>query len=517
METDPRALAPTPPSTPGAANLPGFLLALESLLKTKPSLWLVGGVYTLGGFTYFALLSVLAPFLSGCVFRGASHAEGVSQFLLAGLTTGSLGVMVLLAFLIDLVGVRVSVIVAVGSQLLGFLLLAAGSTLFGPGTFGIAMTTVFALALIALGSGLAHPAAQLAARQFTSSPNASMSFALLYALMNLGGFAAMLAPPGSTEALAGEPPVRTFALCAGVLLLALVLAAFVAPGRYLSKPEATAPAAQPSRTGFPVTACCSLALLLVFVGVLAPGPWHWLIVVPILGVVAVIALLPGTLRTSVVQAIQQHPLADPRFALLVFALMPVQTLFTYNWLVLPRYVMQAYPENVSDLFEKAVNAESLAIVLLVVGLTAFTYKVKTIHVIIGGTLVMALAPFALLVTSPLHLAGYLVLTTIGEAIWSPRVLQYVSDIAPPERQALYQGAAQLPWYLTKTLVPVLYVSAALSKYLPANGPSDPSTMWLLFGLLAMSAPVVLLLARRRLLPKPARGGDAGLAPLGSTR
>ncbi len=37
-----------------------------------------------------------------------------------------------------------------------------------------------------------------------------------------------------------------------------------------------------------------------------------------------------------------HPLADAKFFFFIFALIPVQTLFTYNWLILPQYLERAF-------------------------------------------------------------------------------------------------------------------------------------------------------------------------------
>ena len=67
------------------------------------------------------------------------------------------------------------------------------------------------------------------------------------------------------------------------------------------------------------------------------------------------------------------------------------------------------------------------------------------------------APAFLLVLGP-HwwtLAGYLLIMTIGEAMWQPRFLQYAAEIAPAGRTGVYMGVAQLPWFLTKVLVPLL--------------------------------------------------------------
>ena len=58
--------------------------------------------------------------------------------------------------------------------------------------------------------------------------------------------------------------------------------------------------------------------------------------------------------------------------------------------------------------------------------------------------------------------------TVGEAMWSPRFLQYAAEIAPEGRTGEYMGVAQLPWFLTKMIVPI-YSGWFLLHYCPEPG------------------------------------------------
>ena len=76
---------------------------------------------------------------------------------------------------------------------------------------------------------------------------------------------------------------------------------------------------------------------------------------------------------------------------------------------------------------------------------------------VWGTLVMGSSAFILALGPTFtNLLLYLILMSIGEAMWSARFLQYATEIAPEGKAGLYQGVAQLPWFLTKFLVPLLY-------------------------------------------------------------
>jgi dipeptide/tripeptide permease len=106
------------------------------------------------------------------------------------------------------------------------------------------------------------------------------------------------------------------------------------------------------------------------------------------------------------------------------------------------------------------------------------------------------APTFLLVIGPTFwtLLGYLVLMTVGEAMWQPRFLQYAAEIAPEGRTGAYMGVAQFPWFLTKVITS-LYSGWFLAHYCPKEGPTNTQTMWLIYGFIAISSTVVLVLAK----------------------
>ncbi|MFO0790580.1 MAG: MFS transporter [Pirellulales bacterium] len=90
---------------------------------------------------------------------------------------------------------------------------------------------------------------------------------------------------------------------------------------------------------------------------------------------------------------------------------------------------------------------------------------------------------------------YIVLLSIGEAFYSPRVYEYAASIAPKDQEASYAALSYIPFLLAKLLVGTLS-GALLAKYCPAEGPRDSGTMWLVVALTASISPVGLLVFRR---------------------
>lgn len=91
-------------------------------------------------------------------------------------------------------------------------------------------------------------------------------------------------------------------------------------------------------------------------------------------------------------------------------------------------------------------------------------------------------------------ALYLVIFSIGEAFYSPRVYEYAAAIAPTGQEASYGALAYIPFLIGKLLVGTS--GWILAAFCPATGPRRSDLMWLIFALAASVAPVGLLVFSR---------------------
>jgi MFS family permease len=91
-------------------------------------------------------------------------------------------------------------------------------------------------------------------------------------------------------------------------------------------------------------------------------------------------------------------------------------------------------------------------------------------------------------------ALYLAVFSIGEAFYSPRVYEYAAAIAPRGQEASYGSLAYLPFLVGKLLVGA--GGWLLAAFCPEQGPRHPEIMWLIFALAASVAPVGLIVFRR---------------------
>jgi len=204
------------------------------------------------------------------------------------------------------------------------------------------------------------------------------------------------------------------------------------------------------------------------------------------------------------EMLRELPFLDARFMFFIFILLPVRTLFAHQWLTLPDYIMRAYPAAVGAKYEWISGLNPLIIVIFVPLIAALTRRVSVITMMVIGTTLSALTTFLLVPGPNLHaLIAYVLLFSLGEAVWSSRFLEYVSEIAPPGRVGAYMGLAGIPWFLAK-FTTGLYSGTMLNRFVPQSGPQDTGTMWLIYGAVACLSPLGLIAAGRWLMHRPAK-------------
>ncbi len=438
------------------------------LARAPRALWGVNLSYFIEGLVYFGMLGYLAMFFNTSVGL-SDEAAGISVgFLTFGITFS----MFLFGGLGDKLGVRTAILIALTLMFIGRATISVGPTLgLGPDGLGspIHLLSMAGILLIVLGYGIYQPSAYAAVRKFTTPATASMGFAMLYALMNLGGWLPSFAFLLRDEKYLGLGIPGVYWIYTALTLVGILVTFFILTPKVEKEAIAQAALAHQQKE---VEESAAEPVKLPASAPFWAKVWHW---------------------------IKNHPLANPKFSFFIFSLIPVQTLFAHNWLTLPMYVNRAYQGTwLGQNFELATNFNPLLIFILVPIVTALTWRRNIYTMMILGTAIMALPTFLLTTgPSPAALFGFLVLMTIGEAMWQPRFLQYAAEIAPKGRTAAYMGIAQFPWFLTKVITP-LFSGYFLSKYCPADTPAaelNTETMWLIYGVIASTSSVLLILAR----------------------
>ena len=430
------------------------------LFKTSTAHKALNFTYLLEGLVYFGMLTLMAMFFNKYVALDDIQAGRVVGYLTAGITLS----MMLFGPMVDLVGIRKSILYSFVFLLVGRVILSLAPIYFHnrglwSDTYFVAMIGMLG---IIIGYGMYQPACYAAIKQFTTKHKAAMGYAMLYALQNLGGFLPVFLSPQLREWGDKHSPGQgiLFVYWAYVLftLLSLVLVVVFLTKKNIAKAQVDK-SLQEEDAGDPLAAMST--------------------------------------KEKMAYYIRNFPFKDMRFLFFIFILIPVQTLFAHNWLTLPQYCERAFSGIVSEKFEIFSNINPILIFILTPIVASFTAKADVYKMMIIGTFVMALPTFFLVLGPNIYtLMAFLVLMTIGEAIWQPRFLQLVADIAPKGMTGIYMGIGQFPWFLTKVITSQ-YSGWFLMHYCQEGvAPAQLNTqfMWLIYALIAVISPIGLVLA-----------------------
>ncbi len=492
MSTEP---TPEKPSSPLQEIIQPFI----DLAHAPRALWGINLAYVIEGMVYFGMLGYLAMYFNQYVGLG----DQLAGIMVGVLTSGITLAMLFLGPVADKWGVRFAILTAFILMLIGRVCLSLGPTIgLNPdGVWSpIHMLALVGILFVVTGYGMYQPGAYAAVRLFTTPKTAAMGFAMLYALMNLGGWLPSFF--GFVRQAIGIS--GAYWVYASLTLVALLCTYFILSKKTVQSAIAAAKSARGEGDHILLDESGHIGMDLPCVGCgynlrsLDPDGCC-----PECGAVVRKSMTPRETPKpqthepfDFVRWLRNHPLADAKFSFFIFCLIPVQTLFAHNWLTLPMYVERAFRGSlIGKYFEFAVNLNPILIFIFVPIVTALTQRARVYKMMIIGTAVMA-APTLLLAIGPSAwtLFGFLVIMTIGEAMWQPRFLQYAAEIAPEGRTGAYMGVAQLPWFLTKVLVP-LYSGWFLQRYCPPTGEQNTQVMWLIYGCIALMSTLLLILAK----------------------
>ena len=186
-------------------------------------------------------------------------------------------------------------------------------------------------------------------------------------------------------------------------------------------------------------------------------------------------------------------------------LIGVRAVFLYMALLSPKYWLRVIGENAPMGLFQAINP-----ILIVVGLILFiplANKFNIYRMLVFGGFISSISLFALVVPwrwfGSNHVIAYttmtyiqLVVLSIGEIIWSPKLQEYTAAVAPAGQEGSYLGMSLLPYFIAKTFISLLS-GHMLLRFCPegiqpqiAAGTlpfwRSPEAMWLILSGFALS-------------------------------
>ncbi len=497
----------------------------RAFFKAPKALWGINVPYVLEGLVYFGILTILGKYSSENVGLTDTQAGLVYSFLTGGITFA----MLLLGGVSDKIGVRNSLIVSFALFVVArFLIALSGSVGLSNGLWSpMFFTLISGIVIMVIAYGLYQPAAYAGVKRYTTPQTAAMGYAAIYGFMNLGaffsGFVSSLTRPNFVDSFPPNGLSAVFWVYVIVTFIALVITLVIITKKgdkeavekikaindkngVVEDEEEEKPKLKINNLPLIIYALVMLGLFLLS-GLAFNAPFNYQSNFSVFGLNISFDLFFFLSALGFVVCIYEflknrpyHPFRDKRFTFFIFILIPVQTLFAHNWLTLPYYLDRAFAGTVvSEYFEIFSNINPILIFILAPIVAGLTARADIYKMMIYGTFVMAIPTFLLTLGPNLYLfLTYVLIMTIGEAMWQPRFLQWIAEVAPKGMVGLYMGVGQFPWFLTKVITG-FYSGWFIMQYIPRGvSPSEMSseTMWFIYGLIAMTSTLGLVLAKK---------------------
>ena len=200
-----------------------------------------------------------------------------------------------------------------------------------------------------------------------------------------------------------------------------------------------------------------------------------------------------------------------RFLVLVSCVIGVRAVFLYMALLMPKYWLRVMGEQAPIGLFQAINP-----IIIVVGLILFiplSNKFNIYKMLVFGGFISSFSLFALVLpwrwVSADIVVGYTVLTyiqliilSVGEIIWSPKLQEYTAAVAPHGQEGSYLGMSLMPYFIAKTFIGLLS-GHMLVRFCPVGIQPQilagtlpfwrtPEAMWFLLGAFAVFGLVMAL-------------------------
>ena len=178
-----------------------------------------------------------------------------------------------------------------------------------------------------------------------------------------------------------------------------------------------------------------------------------------------------------------------RFLFVCLITVNIRMIFRHLDATLPKYMLREFGENVPKGTIYAINPA--LIIILVPLVTAATTAVDPLVMIHYGSYISAGSVFFLaLSTSIPACILFVIVLSIGEAVWSPRLNDYTMSVVEEGREGTFMALSSAPLFLAQ--LPVGFMSGhLLEEYCPEEGERHSKTMWLIIGLTTAMSPILM--------------------------
>ena len=170
-----------------------------------------------------------------------------------------------------------------------------------------------------------------------------------------------------------------------------------------------------------------------------------------------------------------------RFTVLISLLLGVRAVFLYLGLLFPKFWYRVIGEDAQVGLMQAFNPVLVIIGLIVV--IPILQKFNVYKMLVFGAFITSISMFIpaippmggmdIVTWTYITTLVFLLVLTVGELIWSPRLSEYTAAIAPEGQEGTYLGLSMVPYFAAKLVVSALSGNM-LMRWCPDSAPGEPN-------------------------------------------
>jgi len=376
----------------------GFLKIIRNYPRT---FWAANTLELFERWAYYGIFNLLAIYLTGSQETGALGFSQVQKGLIMGIVNAILYFLpVITGSIADKYGYKKVLFIA-------FIILSTGYFLMGMVTsFAAIFLTFF---YVAIGAALFKPIISATIAKTTDENTSSIGFGIFYMIVNIG---AMIGPYIASE-LREMKWQYIFMMSSGIILVNLII--LLVFYKETDRKEVREPLSKSLKQIFTNIYLALKDTKFLFFLIIIIGGWtvYWQFF----------------------------------YSLPVFIEQWTNTSIIYDTIsnVFPSLAKTIGTSEGNILPEKLILLDAFFIIFLQVTVSTIVMKYKAINTMIAGFLINAIGLTAALFTrNGWILVMALFIFSIGEMCFSPKILEYISNLAPRDKTALYMGSNYLP-------------------------------------------------------------------------
>jgi proton-dependent oligopeptide transporter, POT family len=184
------------------------------------------------------------------------------------------------------------------------------------------------------------------------------------------------------------------------------------------------------------------------------------------------------------------------FVLLSLATTGAKSIYRYLDSLYPLYMQRApypveHPEAMPYMTLLLLNPLLACLLTPLFSIAATRWRVHPFDIILLGCLISAVAPFLMIIVQYWAVIIFVVILTVGEALWNPMLQRYTNEFCDPGTEGMFFALATVPLFAAKVISGSL-TGLLLNSFCTITDCQRGWIVWLIIGCITATSPLLLI-------------------------